>query len=393
MLSFEGFSWSIYGPENISATNICFGPYFSYPEMICTINGMYLFTETNFEWDYYSLDGLPVIEGFFQDSETLILITGNGTESDGIYEFDINTGQFSLLYYCINPKFIKYDNFSEKYYTGYENGLLVSDNGASWSDVTYFTGKSCIEMDSYGENLVVAANIASPNVFWSDDAGITWNASNSPIYITQLTFYGNDLFGIFPNNTYSSGLYKSTDLGDSWEIEFWSVYMSDVCYDDYDGELFVSWNDIYADYEGIAMYEPGNSTAGLTFFNNGLPNTSINRIKYKPVIDAYYAFVCTDTGVYSYLFVGIQKNFFKDNISLFPNPVKDEMIISLKSSPVILSMEIYNNHGQRVDKMKFENGFFSKFETTWDKGNLPAGIYYLVINNGEEKLSKKFIIL
>jgi hypothetical protein len=386
--------WFNYGPAYIDANSICFGPYYFDCEMICASNGFYLFITGNYEWEFYTVDSLPVYEGAFTDPETLVIITGNGFSSDGIYSFDIETQQFTLLVNCLSPKFIRYDDFGGKYYVGYENGLLVSDDGTSWEEISFFAGKPCDEMVFHGGNVIVHAYMIAPSLYWSDDSGLTWNTCSTYYQFSRLAFYGEDLFGVIPDNSYSSGLFKSTDLGNTWEVEFWSMYMSDVCYDDYDGELFVSWNNPDYGYQGIAMYEPGLSNAGLTFFNEDLPNTHINRIKYKPVIDAFYAFVCTDTGVYSYLFVGVTENSVNHDILISPNPVTDEMLIRLNlAESNINKIEVLNNLGIKVDEIKLNNSPLKDLEVNWNKGCLPAGIYYLVLRTKNETLTEKFIIL
>ena len=99
------------------------------------------------------------------------------------------------------------------------------------------------------------------------------------------------------------------------------------------------------------------------------------------------------------LISGINENTDKINelqINIYPNPVSTEMVIKLLSSePIgnIRTIEILNNRGQKADEIKFENNFSNEFEIKWDKGDLPAGIYFLVIKTENEQLSEKFIIL
>lgn len=395
-INIKVFSWDIVGPQNIEAINICFGGEFFSPIMICTTDGMYLFSELSYEWEYYSLDGLPIQEGVFTNDETIITVLGNGTDSDGIYSFNIENEQFSLIAYCQYPKFIQFDDYAELYYVGYENGLMVSENGINWENIDYFSGISCLEMAFSYTNLVVTADITPPNVFWSDNSGETWNTSASYTSISRISFYGGDLFGIFPDNSYSSGLYKSTNLGNSWEIEFWSTYMSDVCYDDYDDVFYVCWDNPDPGYEGIAVYVPGTSTSGLTFFNEGLPNTNINRIGYRPAIDAYFAFVCTNTGVYSFIFVDVEKKHFEWKVIIYPNPVSEQAVVKVILPELTneeTTISILNNQGHKVDEFDVVGNNSNEMIISWSKGDLPTGLYYLVIETGKEQISEKFIIL
>ncbi|MEZ5198571.1 MAG: T9SS type A sorting domain-containing protein [Bacteroidales bacterium] len=395
LASFESYSWQIYGPQDIEATNICFGPEYSMSEMICTTDGMYLFSEPNYDWEYHSFEGLPVQEGIFINAETIILVLGNGTDSDGIYSFNIPSGQFNPLAYCLYPKFIEYDDYAGNYYVGSEEGLLVSDNAVYWEEVSFFSGKKCWDMAISDTYLTITAESLPVHAFWSDNNGLTWNIGGS--FFTQLAFYGNDLFGVYGGESFDSGLYKSSNGGNNWTVEFYSENLSDVCYDDYDGQLYVSWQyPFYSSLEGIAIYEPGNSYAGLTFLNEGLPNTSINRIAHKPGIDFFYVFVCTNTGVYSYIFVDVPEISSPNKIEVFPNPVKDNMHIQFslgETTSNLSSIEIYNKQGVKVDEIKVESTFSSESDINWNKGKLSSGVYYLIIKTNKENFSKKFIIL
>ncbi len=153
--------------------------------MICAASGFYLFSNTTFEWEYYTVDSLPVYEGVFLNFETLIFVTGNGSDSDGIYKFDKQSGQSEELYSCLKPYFIRYDGYGEKYYVGYENGLLVSEDGNSWADEPFFNDKPCVEMANQFNTIVIKANILAPSLFWSDNDGGTWNTSQTYLQISD----------------------------------------------------------------------------------------------------------------------------------------------------------------------------------------------------------------
>jgi hypothetical protein len=137
----------------------------------------------------------------------------------------------------------------------------------------------------------------------------------------------------------------------------------------------------------------------LTFFNEGLPNLNINNITSTyDFLGGGIVFCCTGGGVFYFTFgVGIDPVVEgQTKITIYPNPVKAKMQISIKSDkPVseISSMEIYNNHGQKVDEIKYENISSIDFEIKWNKGDLPAGVYFLIIKTKKESWSEKFIIL
>jgi hypothetical protein len=92
---------------------------------------------------------------------------------------------------------------------------------------------------------------------------------------------------------------------------------------------------------------------------------------------------------------GINEN-SKNQLNVFPNPVKDKAIIQFNVNEAIKSsieISIFNNYGIRVDEIKIENQVSQGNKVTWNKGNLPAGIYFLVVRTDDEKFTKKFIVL
>jgi hypothetical protein len=49
--------------------------------------------------------------------------------------------------------------------------------------------------------------------------------------------------------------------------------------------------------------------------------------------------------------------------------------------------------GIKVDELTIDNLGSEANEFNWNKGNLPAGIYYLVVKTKNETFSEKFIVL
>ncbi|MBC8487618.1 MAG: T9SS type A sorting domain-containing protein [Bacteroidetes bacterium] len=400
LMSGYSYTWISFCPDSIYATNACFGVGSS-KGVICTPDGMYLHDDYNLVWNYYSNGGLPIWEAVQLNATQILVVMGDGSWSDGIYTFNLQTFQFSVVHWCMNPNFIKYHQPSGTYYVGYQfGGLLNSTDGITWSEVSYFTGKSCMCMDFYENHFVVSEVSNVNNIYWSDDSGNTWNQATGSVPIATDMKFSNQgmLYAVFPDYSNSSGLWRSDDYGDTWEIEFYSDNMSAVGYDAV-SNIFVGWESPFAGNEGIALYDPQAPPPGLTFLNEGLPNININKILLNPTMAVIAIFCCTDSGVffsYDYM-VGEEENFIEsDQISIYPNPVSNQTTIHINLSDIyesLVSISILNNHGQKVDEIKFETNSSNEFEIKWDKGDLPAGVYYLVIKTKKESLSEKFIIL
>jgi hypothetical protein len=400
------YNWFSYCPASIHANNICFGVG-SWTGVICSPEGMYLWEDDIQQWTFYTY-GLPVNGAAWLDDNKILVVMGNGTWSDGIYTFNLTTHQFEIVEWVVMPNFIlvipvldqKSNLFTDEYYVGSQfGGMFKSVDGLNWTEVSYFSGKSCSAMDYYGEHLVVseAANII--NIHCSDDYGVNWHAAASATLITDLKFNNTGaLYGIFPGYSNSSGLYKSEDFGNNWEVEFWSDNMSSVGFDAV-GNIFVGWESPSGGNEGIAMYDPLAPPPGLTFINNGLASTNINKILLNPVLSSIAIFCCTDAGVYmcnDYL-VGIPNNAaVNDEINIYPNPVSNQTSININMPEIVgsnFTISILNNCGIKVDEIEIDNTESPNQKISWNKGNLPAGIYYLVERSKNATLTEKFIIL
>ncbi len=388
------YTWQSYGPDSIQAINfcLCYTPY----SIICSTYGMYLVDSGVLEYFSY-----PAKDAAQLNNDTILFVAGNGSYSDGIYCLNVQTSQVEVIHYCINPNFIEFYDYTGVYYAGYEDGLLKSEDGLNWEEVPFFTGKDCIRLEYYSEHVIVNVSADITHLYLSADSGTNWfESSNNPGWITNIEFeHLGKLYGIFPDNSYSSGLWYSDDYGDNWNVEFYSTNMTDVCYVLYYDKLLVSWKSPGEKNEGIAVYDPYEPPPGLTFINDGLPNTEINRIKVVSLLGGSLIFVCTDSGVYTCwdYFVGINEHSNRyGSISVFPNPVSNQTTIHINLSDIyesLVSISILNNQGIKVDEIEVEGYLSNEINIKWNKGDLPAGVYYLVIKTEKETLIEKFIIL
>jgi hypothetical protein len=163
--------------------------------------------------------------------------------------------------------------------------------------------------------------------------------------------------------------------------------------------IFVGWESPTSNSEGIAIYDPMASPPGITFLNNGLASTNINKILMNPMMSAIAIFCCTDAGVYisyDYMTNNEETVGMHNGVELFPNPVTDETHIRI-SLPVQVEkedirIEIMNNNGIKVDEIVLDEKPENKIIIDWNKNYLSSGIYYLVIRTGHELISEKFVV-
>lgn len=394
------YTWQSYGPEGIMAKNFYFiNDNYIEPLLIMSDSGFYLSMDTwPASWEYIDY---PAKEAVLITETTLLFVAGGGSYSDGIYTLYIPSLQVELVHDCLSPHFIKYFEDGGVFYAGYDNGLLKSTNGLDWEEVVFFSGRICIGMDYYNSHWIVNTVAAITHLFLSDDNGNTWiESTGNPGLITAMAFQdGGKLYGIFPSTSYSSGLWSSEDYGNNWEIEFYSVNLNTVQTAEGESFVFTGWSEPDNEYEGIAIYNPWEPSPGLIFLNEGLPNTSINQINYRSIITkAAFLYVCTNGGVFvcQDYFVGINDlPSAQNSVHLLPNPVQGSTVIKIDRQihTTDYTIIIFNSVGIKVDELTIDNLGSEANEFTWNKGNLPAGVYFLVLRTKNETITEKFLIL
>lgn len=77
-----------------------------------------------------------------------------------------------------------------------------------------------------------------------------------------------------------------------------------------------------------------------------------------------------------------------NNISVYPNPVKDVMVISHSKSQAAANIEVFNTMGVRVLAAK---SVAQTEKTSINVANLPAGNYILVVADGSQKSTINFV--
>jgi len=390
------YTWESYGPEGIKAEYLILLNSSHAHSLICTDSGMYLNTSLGIpNWEYFAI---PPKDACLLNNDTLIILINTGSYSDGIFSFDLQTYEFNVIDYCGKPNFVTYYEAEDVYYVGHEYGLSKSEDGLNWSEIPFFDGKNCVEMEFNYDHIIINVTGDISHLYLSDNGGVDWaEATNCPGWVTGMAFNSNgEAYCIFPDNSYSSGLWYSNDYGDNWENSFYSTNMNTVCNAGYSDRLLLGWKNTDKDYEGIAVYEPDAPQPGLTFLNEGLPNTQINMIAYMELLcSGGIIFVCTDNGVYlcQDYFVGVDEHPAQSSsINVFPNPITNQTTLKLnlqETNGIKNSISVYNNQGKIVDEIKIG----TNHEIIWDRGNLPSGVYYMVVKIEKEKLTRKIIIL
>ena len=76
-------------------------------------------------------------------------------------------------------------------------------------------------------------------------------------------------------------------------------------------------------------------------------------------------------------------------VEVFPNPAHDQLLVQMTLPDHNLNLRLTNELGaivKEISEMNIANGAYSK---TIDIGDLPSGMYFLEINSGDERVTKK----
>ncbi|MBE9492308.1 MAG: hypothetical protein IMY70_05435 [Bacteroidetes bacterium] len=395
LISFQASAtWLPLGPEGVVANNVCFVIDNMNHWVICHDEGICIYDHVTQTWTDHPSD-LPIRDAYYLDGDKILVIMGNGSYSDGIYAFNPASNQYELIKYLESPQFIHFNDTNQKYYVGYHLGFVTSPDGFIWTTIEIFNNKSIVTMDTYQNHFVVSEMDNQYGIWYSDDYGSTWVKSLTGSPMISCLVFDNDgkLYGIYPDESWSSGLWSSTDYGQIWEVEFWSINMSCVGFDAM-ASIFVGWGyNPTGTEEGIALYIPEDDS--LRFLNEGLPNLIVNKITHNPWMTAIALFCCTENGVYvTYDYVGVIENKYPGEIcrlNILPNPV-------IKTASVNYLLPEHTNHAtllicQQDGKTIWENLVdHPEGSLKLDCSDLPSGIYYVILRGRNFSTCKKMLV-
>ncbi len=134
-----------------------------------------------------------------------------------------------------------------------------------------------------------------------------------------------------------------------------------------------------------------NFTAlGTVVAKNTVANSSYNFIDANPISGvSYYRLKMFDKdGSYTYSRVVIVNSKLKGAVAIFPNPTTDALTVTYAEVNVNTSVEIFTVDGKKVHEQKLNVG---STQTTIDVSKMPLGNYLLVITDGSNKNTIKFV--
>ena len=151
-----------------------------------------------------------------------------------------------------------------------------------------------------------------------------------------------------------------------------------------------------ADEANTKNFEIERSGDGKKFVKIGeVSSKNISSVNYSfndnsPVAGtSYYRLKMNDLdGVYTYSSVEAVRNVINGQVNLYPNPASDKLAVELNMPDTEGNISIISTTGKTVYSQTVSKG---ALKSIVDISTLPAGVFVLVFDNGEEKYSQKLI--
>jgi len=164
--------------------------------------------------------------------------------------------------------------------------------------------------------------------------------------------------------TYDSNNNKTSEIYSNWDTSTNSwIYNSK---DEYTYDLAVSIDNVL-----------------VPWTESNYPILSVSHYNYDGI-----DFVLYEKDIYYYSDItGINEVIDNYNVSIYPNPANDNLIINTTINEN-LNIEIYTIKGQSVMSTEYSN---NASEMRVDISQLPAGMYFIRIANDQNNITKKFV--
>ena len=380
--------WEPFSPDGIHANKIRFYVDAANNWAVCHEDGIYLYNLNNQSWTNHPGIASNKRDATWLNGDSILVAVGDaGISTDGIYTLNASTGYYGEVLGFKSPNFIEHNFQTGRYFIGGSKGFAYSDDAYLWYIFPEFLQKTILDMAIYQDHLVISQIDTAQHIYISIDDGINWTQISGTPAISDLEFdKSGKLFGVFPGESYSSGLWSSNDFGATWNVEFWAVGLNCVGTDPF-GNVFVGFGDTQPFQEGIARWDSLDQQ--LYYMNTGLSDLHINQITTNPDMSAPALFCCTNSGVFlNNNYVNIEEEIIvPSSLKLWPNPVTNTLNI-IHNMDGELMIRITSAGGTMIDGFK-HNGASQLIQ--YDCSAMEAGIYIIQVENALESRSNIWI--
>ena len=320
------------------------------------------------------------------------------------------SGKWSTEFPAWSSPFFFHPNDPNTLYMGWSNVYKTQNGGGNWRKISSFPGApisiSAMAQSASNPTTIYVArrifhSINTPGELWvTFDDGANWNNITgkvpSSLFFTYLEAAANDsqtawvTLGGFVNG---QKIYRTKNGGQNWENISYNLPNVPVNCVRQDAQSLN--NTIYVGTD-IGIYYINDEITEWQLFSDGLPNVVISELEIQKEERRLYASTF-GRGIWSTpLFdqITVTKNvaFQEMKASISPNPTRGEINLKLENNTFDqLQLQLIDVTGKILNQQKLdlhkEKIWEHKFE--W---NIPSGLYFLRLSDGEASKAVKFLV-
>ncbi len=408
----------VYGVDNITFRNIEFQN--RYYHVACANNmdkldyscNNILFDSCTFNLADFLCKGLTIKNSYFTNYRPLNygFLLLKGTENDtSANDFKIYNNVFS-------------DSFRVD--LSYTSNVNIHDN-------IFRDGSSIVIYDSYDSINIYNNRTINTNLFWINAAGdeqelniynnfisvsnsITYNViilnSMKKVNIFNNSFRGSGTSLINCNGVIEKNIFNNSFVttGNNFAIDIIEPnnYVTNCDYNNYSSQKIIKYNNVA--YSSLSAWQAAfNMDAHSTNHNPMYVNDTILRI-HNPLLEN----TGTPLSIVKYDIDGEVRNPFNPDIgadefslnninylsqsydiSIYPNPASDKVLIEFNTSYFVKSISVYNSQSKLVYSVNLNRSFYSKQVYQLNIQHLKSGVYFIQISSKDTAVSKKLTII
>lgn len=284
------------------------------------------------------------------------------------------------------------------YLASYGYGIYRSDVGLSWN--LYNSGLGSVFVQSIGvkDNYIFAGTRAN-GISRSLNEAQQWEVVNSGLNsldVLGFCTYNNGIFAYTDNDGGTSGIYRSTNYGNSWEFK--GLTNKDI------RSVVNIDNVIFALVYDEGIYRSLDNGESWNIVNEGLTNLKAKHmIKYNNYLYFFAESVNSlDKPAWKRQaneIIGIEQinsevpNKFVLNQN-YPNPFNPTTNISfdIKTSGNV-KLTVFNQLGQFVETLVDQDLAPGSYKTDWNAANYPSGVYFYKLETEGMVQTKRMILV
>lgn len=400
-LAFAEGEWELVGFENSNVTCIAQHPQDTSVVLAALADSLFQSTDGGDSWSFLvHFNGLPINRVMYDPTfcDTVYALIGNGSYSDGIYRSTNGGNAWSVLEWFLFPRCMVIPSLPPFFMlVGCDStGIFkTEDGGSTWlpwnnglTDFHIYSLAFCNPFDSFP---IFYAGTTHGLFYKSWNGWIQAIGIPTDLRVSSISYHSTQQIGFaaVTGGSWSDGIYRSTDYGQSWQVVDWWIYPSCVA-------LNPLWQYYPSDTCGVFAGDSGlgvkySSDCGNTWqeVNSGLANLYVNALSFHPQ-DSMRLFAATQGGLYRYGYQpGIVEHVAFDADKGFS--ISKKILRANEPVPVRIDgqcvIEIFDATGRAVRRewLGEEATHISPIQHT--------GVYYVLLSNARNSCREKIIII